>query len=168
MKAKQAKRKKAKKVQFLSLSFKLSCIIVAALVLCAAMTVVITLSQSNNFADSLITGQVERALTSMKEGFTNLTKECEIKTTTLSEDRTIISAIKSERPESIAQSLKDISGTGLDFVLVADSSGKIVFSSNGTENASDAVYAEKALKSAGVYGDGTNGIAALFSVRVAG
>jgi len=174
MKAKQAKqakptkRAKSKKVKFLGLSFKLSCIIVAALGLCAAMTVVITLSQSNIFADSLITGQVERALTSMKEGFTNLTKECEVKTTTLSGDRTVISAIKSERPESIAQSLKDISGTGLDFVLVADSSGKLVFSSNGAENSSDAVYVENALSSAGVYGDGTNGIAALFSVRVAG
>lgn len=166
--AKQKKPKQIKKTKFISLSVKLSCIIVAALVLCAALAVAITLIQSNNFADSLITDQVERALTGLKENFSALAKECEVKTTILSEDRTILSAIKSERPDSIAQALKDISGSGLDFVLVADGSGKLVFSSNGADNAGDAFYTEKALKSPGVYGNGTSGIAALFSVRVAG
>ncbi|HWS28921.1 MAG TPA: methyl-accepting chemotaxis protein [Clostridia bacterium] len=146
----------------------MSCIIAVALVLCAVTIVAITLSQSNKFADSLVAGQVERAITSLKENISELTQECEEKTTALSEDRTIISAIKSERPESIAQALKDISGTGLDFVLVADSGGKLVYSSNGMENASDAVYVEKALSSSGVYADGMNGIATVFSVRVAG
>ncbi len=151
------KKRTHQKAALKSISVKILAVVLTAIVLVAVSCVAVMTALSNITTDRIVSGQVERALSYLNTRIDELTNQCVVGTLTLANSDLLKATVAQGDPSRISFALTGLPSAGLDFAVVVDKDGSILF--NTRKDESDTGYLAEALTSgSGVYKDSQNNL----------
>ncbi len=161
---KQASRKQAenrkltgRKLALKSISVKILAVVLTAIVLVTTSCVAVMAVLNNNYTDQIIMGQVERALSYLNTRIEKMENGCVIGTLTLAKSELLKTTVALNDPSRISAALTGLASAGLDFAVVMDDDGMILYNSIQKSQTDNFDFLTEALTSGtGTYVDDKN------------
>jgi methyl-accepting chemotaxis protein len=124
----ERQQKRKVRFQLKSITSKLILMFLATLVIVVTLSVYFVTNDNNAFADSVISGQIERAFANLKSDLAELQAACEEKIADYTSDSTLSANINNEKAVADAVEIirRDFSG----FITVTDATGTVIYSND--------------------------------------
>ena len=151
------KKQAGKKLALQSISVKILAVVLSAIVLVAVLCVAVMTVLNNIYTDQIVTGEVTRAYSYLNTRIDKLKNNCVVGTLTLANSDLLKATVAQGDPSRISFALTGLPSAGLDFAVVMDNDGAVLF--NTRKDETDTGYLAGVLTGgSGVYADSQNNL----------
>ncbi len=152
------KKKSVKKFALKSISVKILGVVLTAILLVAVLCVAVLTVMNNNYSDQILQSQVQRAYDYLGQRMGELQLKCDTGTMSVANNGFLKAGVSMKDTGRVKNALTGVSSTGLDFVVITDTDGQVLFTSNKYENAGTAYVTEALEGDTGIYADDQNNL----------
>ncbi len=147
------KKKAGKKFALKSISVKILGVVLTAIVLVAVSCVAVLTVMNNNYSDQILQGQVQRANDYLEKRMDELQLKCKTGAISVAYNGFLKVGVAMKDMGRVAISLTGASITGLDFVVITDMDGQVLYTSNRNEDAGTNYIMQAIEGDTGIYAD---------------